>query len=409
MKNLIPMKKALKQISKKAYKNKQIMASLTTLSQSAFEAKKAEAIGNELMRKEITLSEFNVVDNNHIDIDGVKIEVTDKAFGKLLGRLRIPKAFAKRFSEGFGNDGLRQLIGMMKTMKSSHNDQTVTLLVDPSTRKITDILPAGYASISNESFIDFASRYIDQYNLGVTHMGSSQYGGTQINCVAPNTMFHVPGMTNEVFNTGVTFRNSPTRGLEVSPYLSRLICTNGMTSTSFAENYGLHNLNDKNINEFNEHMIRMASTGFQPVGLADAIKKANSTDASLMEMQKAASAILSTDKAVDYDYIQRYIPVERAMKAYSNLGADPNTFTQAQMKNAKSGMSVWDVVNGMTNFASNDTRFDIGDQKMGNLMVTAGNILTKKQYDTEGVLDINPFANRQLLTTSESARVRGEA
>jgi hypothetical protein len=385
------------------------MANLTTLSQSAFDAKKKEAIGNELMRKEITLSEFNVVDNNHIDIDGVKIEVTDKAFGKLLGRLRIPKAFAKRFSEGFGNDGLRQLITMMKSMKSSHNDQTVTLLVDPNTRKITDILPAGYAAISNESFVDFASRYIDQYNLGVTHMGSSQYGGTQINCVSPNGMFHVPGMQNEVFHTGVTFRNTPTRGLEVSPYLSRLICTNGMTSTAFAENYGLHNLNDKNINEFNEHMIRMASTGFQPVGLADNIKKAHNTDASLAEMQKAASAIMSTDKAVDYDYIQRYIPVERALKAYSNLGAEPTTFTQTQMKNAKSGMSVWDVVNGMTNFASNDSRYNIDDSRMGNLMVTAGNILTKKQYDTEGVLDINPFANRQLLTTSESARVRGEA
>ncbi len=385
------------------------MQSLTTLSQSAFDTKKAEAINNQLMRKEITLSEFNVIDNNHIDVDGVKIEVTDKAFGKLLGRLRIPKAFAKRFSEGFGNDGLRQLITMMKSAKSSRNEQTVTLLVDPSTRKITDILPAGYASISQESFIDFASRYIDQYNLGVTHMGSSQYGGTQINCVAPQGMFNVPGMTNEVFNTGVTFRNTPTRGLEVSPYLERLICANGMTSTAFAENYGLHNLNDKNINEFNEHMIRMASTNFQPVGLADNIKKANNTDASLAEMQRAASSILSLDKAVDYDYVQKYIPVERAFKAYSQLGADPNTFTKAQMKNAKSGMSVWDLVNGMTNFASNDTKFNINEGKMGNLMVTAGNILCKKQYDTEGVLDINPFATRDLLTTSESARVRGEA
>ena len=385
------------------------MQSLTTLSQSAFDVKKAEAINNQLMRKEITLSEFNVIDNNHIDVDGVKIEVTDKAFGKLLGRLRIPKAFAKRFSEGFGNDGLRQLITMMKSAKSSRNEQTVTLLVDPSTRKITDILPAGYASISQESFIDFASRYIDQYNLGVTHMGSSQYGGTQINCVAPQGMFNVPGMTNEVFNTGVTFRNTPTRGLEVSPYLERLICANGMTSTAFAENYGLHNLNDKNINEFNEHMIRMASTNFQPVGLADNIKKANNTDASLAEIQRAASSILSLDKNIDYNYIQKYIPVDRAMKAYADLGADPNTFTKAQMKNAKSGMSVWDLVNGMTNFASNDTKFNINEGKMGNLMVTAGNILCKKQYDTEGVLDINPFATRDLLTTSESARVRGEA
>ena len=385
------------------------MKSITTLSQAAFDVKKAEAINNQLMRKEITLSEFNVVDNNHIDIDGVKIEVTDKAFGKLLGRLRIPKAFAKRFSDGFGNDGLRQLITMMKSAKSNRNEQTVTLLVDPSTRKITDILPAGYASISNENFVDFASRYIDQYGLGVTHMGSSQYGGTQINCVSPQGMFNVPGMTNEVFNTGVTFRNTPTRGLEVSPYLERLICANGMTSTAFAENYGLHNLSEKNINEFNEHMIRMASTNFQPIGLADNIKKANNTDASLAEIQRAASSILSLDKNIDYNYIQKYIPVDRAMKAYSDLGADPNTFTKAQMKNAKSGMSVWDVVNGMTNFASNDSKYTINEGKMGNLMVTAGNILCKKQYDTEGVLDINPFATRNLLTDSESAMVRGEA
>ena len=385
------------------------MQSITTLSQSAFDVKKAEAINNQLMRKEITLSEFNVVDNNHIEIDGVKIEVTDKAFNKLLGRLRIPTAFAKRFATGFGSDGLRQLVTMMKTAKSSKNEQTVTLLVDPSTRKVTDILPAGYASISQESFIDFASRYIDQYNLGVTHMGSDLYGGTQINCVSPQGMFNVPGMTNEVFNTGVTFRNTPTRGLEVSPYLERLICANGMTSTAFAENYGLHNLNDKNINEFNEHMIRMASTNFQPVGLADNIKKANNTDASLAEIQRAASSILSLDKNIDYNYIQKYIPVDRAMKAYADLGADPNTFTKAQMKNAKSGMSVWDVVNGMTNFASNDTKYNVNEGKMGNLMVTAGNILCKKQYDTEGYLDINPFANKQLLTTSEAAMVRGEA
>jgi len=385
------------------------MKSITTLSQSAFDVKKAEAINNQLMRKEITLSEFNVVDNNHIDIDGVKIEVTDKAFGKLLGRLRIPKAFAKRFSDGFGNDGLRQLVTMMKSAKSSRNEQTVTLLVDPSSRKITDILPAGYASISQENFVDFASRYIDQYGLGVTHMGSDLYGGTQINCVSPQGMFNVPGMTNEVFNTGVTFRNTPTRGLEVSPYLERLICSNGMTSTAFAENYGLHNLSEKNINEFNEHMIRMASTNFQPVGLADNIKKANNTDASLAELQRAASSILSLDKTIDYNYIQKYIPVDRAMKAYSDLGADPNTFTKVQMKNAKSGMSVWDVVNGMTNFASNDSKYTINEGKMGNLMVTAGNILCKKQYDTEGVLDINPFANKQLLTTSEAAMIRGEA
>jgi hypothetical protein len=385
------------------------MKNLTTLGTAAFESKKQEAIRNEVMRKELNLSEFNVIDNTHIEIDGVKIELSQHAFGKLLGRLRIPKAFAKRFAEGFGNDGLKQLVQMMKSMKSSKNDQTITLLVDPREKKVTNILPGGYASISNENFINFAERYIDQYDLDVTDFGSDPNGGATINCVSKNGIFTVPGMSDEVFNTGVTFRNTPIRGLEVSPYLNRLVCSNGMTSTAFSETYGLHQLNDKSINEFNDHMISMASTGFQPIGLADKIKTANQTDASLAEVQKAMSAILSTDKSVDFDYAQRYIPINRAMKAYSDLGAEPSTFTTKQLQNAKSGMSIWEVVNGMTNFASNDNKYNIDDHQTGNLMVTAGNLLMKKNYDTEALLQFDPFANRQLLTENESARMMGNS
>ena len=385
------------------------MKEVTTLSPTAFAARKAEAVRNEVMRKEISLSEFNVIDNTHIEVDGVKIELTPFAFKRLLGRLRIPTAFAKRFSDGFGTDGLQQLVQMMKTMKSSKNDQTVTLLVDPRNKVITNILPAGYASISNEAFVDFAEGYINQYGLEVKDFGSDPNGGATINCVSPNSVFQVPGMSDEIFNTGVTFRNTPTRGLEVSPYLNRLVCSNGMSSTAFSETYGLHELTDKSISEFNEHMIQMASTGFQPVGLADKIKMANNTDASIAEVQRAMSAMLSTDKKIDFEYMQRYLPINRVMKAYSDIGAEPSTFTTKQLQNAKSGLSIWEVVNGITNFASNDEKYNIDDHKTGNLMVSAGNLLMKKNFDTEALLQFDPFANKGLLTETESARLMGQA
>ena len=385
------------------------MKELTTLSPTAFAIRKDEAIRNEVMRKEISLSEFNVIDNTHIEVDGVKIELTAFAFKRLLGRLRIPTAFAKRFETGFGSDGLQQLVQMMKTMKSSKNDQTVTLLVDPREKKVTNILPAGYASISNEAFIDFAEGYINQYGLEVKDFGSDPNGGATINCVSPNSVFSVPGMSDEVFNTGVTFRNTPTRGLEVSPYLNRLVCSNGMSSTAFSETYGLHELTDKSIREFNDHMISMASTGFQPVGLADKIKSANDTDASIAEVQRAMSAMLSTDKKIDFEYMQRYLPINRVMKAYSDIGAEPSTFTTKQLQNAKSGLSIWEVVNGITNFASNDQKYNIDDHKTGNLMVSAGNLLMKKNFDTEALIQFDPFANKQLLNEKESARLMGQA
>ena len=385
------------------------MKELTTLSPTAFALRKEEAVRNEVMRKEISLSEFNVIDNTHIEVDGVSIELTPFAFKRLLGRLRIPTAFAKRFETGFGSDGLQQLVQMMKTMKASKNDQTVTLLVDPRAKKVTNILPAGYASISNEAFVDFAEGYINQYGLEVKDFGSDPNGGATINCVSPNSVFQVPGMSDEIFNTGVTFRNTPTRGLEVSPYLNRLVCSNGMSSTAFSETYGLHELTDKSISEFNEHMITMASTGFQPVGLADKIKTANNTDASIAEVQRAMSAMLSTDKKIDYDYMQRYLPINRVMKAYSDIGAEPSTFTTKQLQNAKSGLSIWEVVNGITNFASNDEKYNIDDHKTGNLMVSAGNLLMKKNFDTEALIQFDPFANKSLLSENESARLMGQA
>ena len=360
------------------------------------------------MRKELSLSEFKVVNNTTIEIDGVNIEMTNFAFKRLLTRLRIPAAFAKRFSEGFGNDGLRELVQMIKSMKTSKNDQTVTLLVDQRAKVITNILPAGYASISNEAFVNFAERYITQYNLEVKDFGSDPSGGCTINCTAPGATFKVPGMSDEVFNTGVTFRNTPQRGMEVSPFLNRLVCSNGISSTQFEETFSLHEMTNKAIEEFNQHMIQMASTGFQPRGLAAKIQSANETTASMQEVQRAVGAIMNSSDIVDYDYIQRFVPLDKISKAYSDIGANPSAFTTKQLQNASSGISIWNLVNGMTNFSSNDTKYSINDHKRANLGISAGNILMKKNFDMDAVLDFNPFANGKLLSLAEENVLMGQ-
>ena len=385
------------------------MAKIETLSQTAFDSKKAEVLSKELIRKEINISEFEIVNDTTMKIQGKNIPISKRAFKRVLSRMRIPHAFARRFETGYGSEGLKQLIQMVKMAKSNKNDQTVTLVVDPDKGSIVDILPKGYASISNESFVNFAEGYIDKYNLLPTSFGSDGNGGASINCTSPNSIMRIPGMEQEIFQTGVSFSNSVQNGLQVSPFMTRLVCANGMSSTQFSENYGLVSLTDKAVTEFNEHMLHMATTGFQPVGAADQIKKAANTDASLAELQHACGSILSTDQKIQYEYAQKFAPIERAKKAYDNLGMDTSKFTRAQLQNAKSGMSVWEVVNGMTNFASNETKYGVDEYKAGNLMVTAGNILMKKKFDTEGLLPVDPFANKVLLTEKETDRVMGQA
>ena len=384
------------------------MAKIETLSQTAFDAKKKEVLSKELIRKEVNISEFEIINDSTMKINGKHVPITKTAFKRVLRRLRIPHAFARRFESGFGSTGLKQLIQMVKMAKANKNDQTVTIVLDPDKGAIVDLLPKGYASISNEAFVNFTEGYIDKYNLSPTSFGSDGNGGAIINCTSGNSIMRIPGMDNEVFQTGVSFTNSVSNGLQVSPYMTRLVCANGMTSTQFSENYGLVSLTNKAVDDFNEHMLQMATTGFQPIGMADQIRKAADTDASLFELQSAASAILSADKAITYEYANKFAPIERAKKAYDMVGADTSKFTNAQLKNAKAGISVWDVVNGMTNFASNDSKYGMDDMAAGNLMVSAGNLLMKKKFDTEDMVLVNPFENRELLSSREAGILRGE-
>ena len=158
---------------------------IETLSQTAFDTKKAEVLSKELIRKEINISEFEVINDSTIKIQGKNVPITPLAFKRVLRRLRIPHAFARRFETGFGSDGLKQLIQMVKLAKANKNDQTVTLVVDPDKGAIVDILPAGYASISNEAFVNFAEGYIDivgpafeVFNVGAKCTPEGTYGYT---------------------------------------------------------------------------------------------------------------------------------------------------------------------------------------------------------------------------------------
>lgn len=383
------------------------MNTTTVLSQHEYDKVRSRAVQVEIYRKEVSLSEFKIVNRKYIELDGTQIEITHQAMQRLLVWFKIPLVFAKRFEEGYGEDGLAKLVEMIKNQQMAKKDRKFTLAVNPNTRQIIDVLPPKYASITNESFLDLVEQYIDQYNLDVTHFGYDDNGTTQLNCTT-NGIYTVDGHKNEVFSTGVSFRNDASEGLVVSPYMTRLICTNGMTSTSFQEKTSLHTFSYHNMRKFNNHMADLASVGFQPLGIGEQIKGAMSTNASLDEVNGALRSMVGSNDATDPMYLQRYLPTQQMYKAYSNLDHDPNDFNKAQLKAANSGMSVWQVVNAMTNFASNDNRSGLNDMNRSNLMIKAGNLLMKKKWDSSNRVDIDPFRNSGLLSERQAKVVMGE-
>jgi hypothetical protein len=366
------------------------MHKIQTISQAVYDAKAKEAIAKQPIRKEILFSEIEVVDDSTIRYQDKLITLSKRAFQDIHEALQIPKAFMNRFEENFGAEGKRELINRLKEAKSLQKNQEVTLIVNPSERKIERVLRKGKGMISNEGFMDFTTRYIDQYNLQVTDFHVGDNGSVNINALS-NNLSNLPGLEKELFMNGISWSNGPQSGTIVAPYINRLVCGNGMVTRGFEETYQLGSLDHAKVEEFNEQMLRLANNKFTPAGLIDRIESARHVPASLSEMQKAAGLIMSQSKLAYHD-LQKYVPIESTQKAFERHGVNVSKMTAHQLQNAATGTSVWNLLNGMTNFASNHKANGIiQDMSRTNLMVHAGGLLTKKVYDTENLV-FSPFS-----------------
>jgi hypothetical protein len=363
-----------------------------TLSQSIFDQKAKEAIDLQPMRRQISMHEVELLSMEKVRVQGAELILSKQAFTDYIEILRLPKAFLNRFKEVFGEENQKVFINRLRESASLVKGLEVTLVANPQKQTIVRILGPNRAMISNDSALDFAKRYIDGYDLGVNSFFVETNGAFSINTTSPAGFHSIHGLKDESFQAGVTFHNSPERGLEVSPYIHRLICANGMVGRQMDESYRLTNLSPEAIEKFNEQILQLQQVNFAPSGFADRIHKAVNTNASIFEMQSAFGGILSKSKG-DYDRLQKWIPLDWTLKKYAEMGHDPNKFTKVQRQNAQTNMSVNDLYNAVTNFATHDHKgIEIKDYDRNVLMIQAGNLLWKRNYDIENFIP-SPFMN----------------
>lgn len=363
---------------------------LTTISQAVFDQHEKLAIARQPIRKQVSLADVKLVNRTTLEIEGTEVPITPQAFKDFIETLRIPKAFLGRFEQSFGEDGSNQLMNRLRTAIAADSGVDIVLVVDPGTRQVTAIRQPHKIGITNEGFLGIVRENIDRYDLQVSNFQVGTDGSLTVNTISPSGFLQVPGMKKEIFSNGVSFINSARGGTEVSPFLMRLVCTNGMMSRSFAEHYMLKGLEREQVEKFNEHMIMLQSNGFQPKGISDKVIKADLTPASLSEMQSAASAIMSNSK-IEWNEMQRYVPLQPTSDHFSRHGMDTSRFTKLQAKNAQTGTSLWSLVNGLTNFASNANRAYFDDEiQRTRIMQAAGNLFARDTYDTENLV-LSPY------------------
>jgi hypothetical protein len=370
--------------------------SITTLSSTAIQNRKAETLNSQSIRKTIAVREINLIDDTTIEYNGKRLEITKDAFKSLMKLIGMSATFAKKFESLFNAETKAKFVNQMKNAMAAQLNE-ITIILSPTTKKVVGFSKQATDLISHERFIGLADQIIDQHGFEVTNWGiDANTGSVTMNVFNPKAQFDLGGLglSDEVFTAGLTMKNSPFGGIQVMPYVNRMWCTNGLTTGLAQETYSLKNLNPESMENFHQHMSQLRKNGFVPTDFANTVKLAAETPASLWEMERAHNIV----KRAAGDAADSWIPLNDNRAAYTKMNMNPTDFSSAQKKNARTDQSIWSLVNGVTHCATHAPEnlvFNMTDRESTEMMVQAGNILVK-QFDLGNQM-ASPFAENAHL------------
>jgi hypothetical protein len=81
---------------------------------------------------------------------------------------------------------------------------------------------------------------------------------------------------------------------------------------------------------------------------------------------------------------------KRSYNKIHSAGIDSVKLNDAQKKNLRTGVSVWDVINGVTDFASHNYGFEKKANADRHMQMAAGDLLTRT-FDTANLILNQPF------------------
>jgi hypothetical protein len=353
---------------------------VTTLSQNAIQSRKLETLNAQALRRTVAAREIEVIDEKTIFYNGTQIKITREAFKSLMRMTGMSQTFIKNFEKLFNPKAKAQFINTMKNAMASNagNLPNITMVLNPVNRVVVAFTKDSSELISNANFVENAERILNNGNFGVTNWTTDPNTGiVTLNAIKEGTTFAVAGDDKDVFTAGITMKNSPITGFQVSPYVNRLWCTNGLTTSLAEDKYNMTNLSEKSLTQFNEYIQGLTRRNFMPSEFSSLVNNARKTPASLSELGFATSAIKNAGAG---ERAGSWVPLDENLLEYSRAGIDTNKFNLQELKNAESDQSVWSVVNSMTHFASHGENLVDGfeSHKGTDLMVKAGNLLGKK-------------------------------
>lgn len=359
------------------------------VTQAQFQAFKADAISKQPIRKRISLSDLKFQTMDTVEYAGVLLGINRQALKDVVRIIGFSVSGSNSIEKSVGEgvalnilNGIKNVIGNIK--------QDVTISVTPD-RVITRVTPTAKSPlISIETYFDTFERIANQHDLEIQNTSfNSETGSVSISALAGKHEFQVGNLSDEVFRTGLSFsRNS--EGIQADPYLHRLVCTNGMVTRQFEESFKIKSMEPKTWTEFYRHLETIEQSGFAPSEFVNAVNRSRNSRASLAELERGIQLLTGNSNIEERELEIFFHGVKNTYNRLHSAGIDTLKLTPEQKRNLRTGLTHWDVINGITDFASHNYGYEKKPNSDRHLQVQAGDMLSRTP-DTANLILNQPF------------------
>lgn len=347
---------------------------LPVLSQNQYNRFKSHVLNNKPITGVLDFSKINFEDSGKISYVGeggksTLLNVTDSAITKLVGELGINNKFSP------GQKQTRSLI--LNVLKTFKTNAKMNFVMNES-GEIHTITKSASKLVPYETFFNLFERAMNSSNELEMNSLSFDEGNSSLMLNIRSTHQLDAGGSSEIFNTGITFENRM-KGFGVSPFLLRLVCTNGMVSSAPDHCFRTNSLDQISVPLYLNYMDKLRNNNFIPTGFTEKWKSANSTQASLAEVLQTRNLIKSNVEDSDMDiFIPGFFDV---MEKFTHAYGDCELLDNDTQKMLRTPIMVSDCVNAITDAGSHN-----GAENVRKLQVAGGNMLNKTTFDTAKIL-----------------------
>ena len=359
------------------------------VNQLQYDSLKKKAIDIPIIRKMYPLGETKILEVHIkeriylVNVDGINLTMSKEAWRDLLVLLKINDKLLKGLDASVGPALKLKLLNTVKHALASNSKSTsVMFIIDPTKSLILRVLKPNISLLSPTSFFDlFESQMNAAGDLEISEMFVNENGTLDLNIMSKGLEFNVGNMPDEVFYPGVSYSSNYSSGTSASAYTFRAVCTNGMILARPDTSLKLRGTSEQAVTDFLKGIERQERAGWKPEWHDDRVLKAMHTNASFGEAMTCKKIIDST--IFNFDAI---VQLSTTYEEYDRLGVKLDLELH---KNAAIDMTVWDLVNKMTDFASHAR--GAGANNRSAAMKTAGMIFSQKEYGTERILPSPSF------------------